>query len=147
SGTMAGIQAARMGAKTIIAEEGIWLGGMLTSAGVSAIDGNHNLPSRLWNEFRQNLYQHYGGPGAVNTGWVSQVLFEPSVGDSILKSMAAAEKNLSLRFETTLKGLEKTKNGWRVQLVSGDTNFSIETSVLIDATELGDVAKMAGVPY
>ena len=147
SGTMAGIQAARMGAKTIIAEEGIWLGGMLTSAGVSAIDGNHNLPSGLWNEFRQNLYKHYGGPGAVNTGWVSQVLFEPSVGDSILKSMAAAEKNLSLRFETTLKGLEKTKNGWRVQLVSGDTNFSIETSVLIDATELGDVAKMAGVPY
>ncbi len=147
SGTMAGIQAARMGTKTIIAEEGIWLGGMLNSAGVSAIDGNYNLPSGLWNEFRQNIYDHYGGPDAVNTGWVSKVLFEPSIGDSILKSMAAAEKNLNLRFETKLKGLEKTKTGWRVQFISGDTDFSVETSVLIDATELGDVAKMAGVPY
>ena len=33
SGVTAGIQAARMGAKTIIVEESAWLGGMLTSAG------------------------------------------------------------------------------------------------------------------
>lgn len=51
SGTMAGIQSARMGVKTIIVEETPWLGGMLTSAGVSAIDGNHNMPSGLWGNF------------------------------------------------------------------------------------------------
>jgi choline dehydrogenase-like flavoprotein len=38
SGSMAGIQSARMGSETLIAEKGPWLGGMLTSAGVSAID-------------------------------------------------------------------------------------------------------------
>ena len=36
SGTAAGLQAARMGARTLIVEEFDWLGGMLTSAGVSA---------------------------------------------------------------------------------------------------------------
>ena len=40
SGVTSGIQAARMGATTLVVEESSWLGGMLTSAGVSAIDGN-----------------------------------------------------------------------------------------------------------
>ena len=35
SGVTSGIQAARMGANTLILEETTWLGGMLTSAGVS----------------------------------------------------------------------------------------------------------------
>ena len=48
SGVAAGIQSARMGAQTIIAEETPWLGGMLSAAGVSATDGNHMLPSALW---------------------------------------------------------------------------------------------------
>ncbi|HEU4607982.1 MAG TPA: FAD-dependent oxidoreductase, partial [Chitinophagaceae bacterium] len=48
SGTMAGIQCARMGTAALIVESTGWLGGMLTSAGVSAIDGDHQLPSGLW---------------------------------------------------------------------------------------------------
>lgn len=48
SGVSAGIQAARMGAKTAIVEESPWVGGMLTAAGVSAIDGNYNLPAGMW---------------------------------------------------------------------------------------------------
>ena len=42
SGVTAGIQSARMGAATLIVEETEWLGGMLTSAGVSAVDGNYD---------------------------------------------------------------------------------------------------------
>ena len=80
SGTTAGIQAARMGTKTLIAEETSWLGGMLTAAGVSAIDGNSNLPSGIFGEFCDNLVSHYGNAKALQTGWVSNVLFEPSVG-------------------------------------------------------------------
>ena len=44
SGVTSGIQSARMGANTLILEESTWLGGMLTSAGVSAVDGNYRLP-------------------------------------------------------------------------------------------------------
>ena len=46
SGTTAGIRAARLGAKTLIVEQGPWLGGMLTSAGVSATDGNYRQIGR-----------------------------------------------------------------------------------------------------
>ena len=61
SGISAGIQSARLGVETLVIEETEWLGGMLTAAGVSGIDGNHNLHSGIWNEFRNRLRQHYGG--------------------------------------------------------------------------------------
>ena len=61
SGICAAIQAARLRTKVMLVEETPWLGGMLTSAGVSAVDGNHQLPSDLWGEFRQQLYDYYGG--------------------------------------------------------------------------------------
>jgi hypothetical protein len=147
SGSMAGIQSARMGAGTLIVEEGPWLGGMLTSAGVSAIDGNYNLHSGLWEEFRQKLYDYYGGADSVKTGWVSNVLFEPSVGEKLIREMAMNEPNLDLVFNTKLDTLEKTDNGWLLQLDGPDGKMTVEASVVIDGTELGDVAKMAGIPY
>ncbi|MGM0377509.1 MAG: FAD-dependent oxidoreductase [Bacteroidota bacterium] len=148
SGSMAGLQSARQGASTIIAEDGPWLGGMLTSAGVSAIDGNHNLHSGLWNEFRQKLFDHYGGPDSVNTGWVSHVLFEPIIGADIIRQMAFEQENLEVRFEADVQNIEQTDDGWHVSFVSEERGaFTIDASVLIDGTELGDVAKKVGVPY
>ena len=46
-----------------------WLGGMLTSAGVSAIDGNYNLPSGFWGEFKDSLVSHYGDLESLKTGY------------------------------------------------------------------------------
>ena len=73
---------------------------MLSAAGVSATDGNHRLPSGIWREFRERIYAHYGGPDAVNTGWVSNTHFEPHVADRIFKEMAAAEPSLRVLFAT-----------------------------------------------
>ena len=144
SGTMAGIQSARMGVKTIIVEETPWLGGMLTSAGVSAVDGNHNMPSGLWGEFREQIRNYYGGADKVATGWVSNTLFEPSVGQKILRKMCEAEKNLSLIFDIKLTDIKQVTNGWQVKFSDGKT---IQTKILIDATELGDVAAKVGIKY
>ena len=47
-GTSAGIQAARLNMPTLIVEQTPWLGGMITAAGVSATDGNHELYSGIW---------------------------------------------------------------------------------------------------
>ena len=91
SGTSAAIAAAREGVSTLVVEPTPMLGGMLTAQGVSAIDGNDGLPSGFWNEFREALRSHYGGPEALRTGWVSATQFEPSVADSIFKAKAAAE--------------------------------------------------------
>src|SRR5262245_40050761 len=94
-GTAAAIQCARMGVKTILVEPTTMLGGMLTAAGVSFTDGNDQLPSGMWEEFRQALYKHYGRKNLA-TGWVSNTCFEPHAGDSIFKSWAAKEVNLKV---------------------------------------------------
>jgi hypothetical protein len=147
SGTVAGIQAARMGVGALIVEETEWLGGMLTSSGVSAIDGNHNMPAGIWGEFRSRLYQYYGGAAAVETGWVSNTLFEPSIGNKILQQMVAAEPSLRVWFKTSWKGIERRNNAWEVTVEKEGRERVITASILIDATELGDVMAKLGVKY
>ena len=93
------------GVQTLVVEETPMLGGMLTAQGVCATDGNFNLPSGLWNEFRDHLRKRYGGIGALWTGWVSTTLFEPHVADSIFHTMAAAEPTLEVVHGYRLTGI------------------------------------------
>lgn len=148
SGVTAGIQASRMGVPTLIVEETPWLGGMLTAAGVSAIDGNYNLPAGLWGEFKERLARHYGGLDSLKTGWVSNVLFEPSVGNEILGVMTDAENHLTVWRETRLKSLNRDGGVWYATVATeGKPDRVVKARVVIDATELGDVAKLCGVKY
>ncbi len=148
SGVTAGIQSARMGAVTLIVEETEWLGGMLTSAGVSAVDGNYDLPAGLFGEFRGHLADYYGGLDSLKTGWVSSVLFEPSVGNKIFHEMVNAEKNLKVWHNATLVNLERENDSWIAQIQMQDhTIKKVSAKILIDGTELGDIAKMCGVKY
>lgn len=149
-GTAAGIQAARLGVKVILTEETTWLGGMMTAAGVSAFDGNHNLPSGIWAEFRNQLYKVYGSPEKVATGWVSNTLFEPHVGDSILKSMTRSLSNLSVRYRHQFVSVIKDKQkilGAVVRDLQTNKLIRILSKQVIDATELGDVLAGAGAAY
>lgn len=147
SGVTAGIQSARLGVNTLIIEETPWLGGMLTSAGVSAIDGNYQLPAGLWGEFKQALTAYYGGLESLKTGWVSNVLFEPSVGNLILNEMASREQKLGIWKETKVQSLKRSGKAWLVTVINGNNKRRIFAKMLIDATELGDIAKSCGVKY
>ena len=150
SGIAAGIQSARMGVNTIITEPTTWLGGMITAAGVSAFDGNHSLPSGLFGEFREALHNVYGGPSKVSTGWVSNTLFEPHVGDSIFKSMVLQTKGLTVKYQFQfLRVLKNNDTITGAVFVDEPTNqqITIYARQVIDATELGDVLANAGVPY
>ena len=72
-------------------------------------------------------------------------MFEPSVGDSLFKRMAAREPNLEgalsydgLRFRTPQRRVAAGDRSRR------EKARRIAARVLIDATELGDVAKELG---
>lgn len=150
SGICAGLQSSRLGVKTIIAESTPWLGGMLTAAGVSAFDGNHNMPAGIFGEFRARLYQHYGGSNKVSTGWVSNTLFEPHIGDSIFKAMAKIEKYLQIHYHYELLKVNKEGNSITGVLFYDNQqqkNILIKAKRYIDATELGDVLASAKIPY
>ena len=150
SGICAGLQSSRLGVKTIIADATPWLGGMLTAAGVSAFDGNHNMPAGIFGEFRARLYQHYGGSNKVSTGWVSNTLFEPHIGDSIFKAMAKNEKYLQINYHYELLKVNKEGNtitGVLFYNHQHQKNILIKAKRYIDATELGDVLAAAKIPY
>ncbi len=145
SGVTAGLQSARNGAETIIIEEYEWLGGMLTSAGVSAVDGNYNLRGGIFGEFCDSLANRYGGYDSLKTGWVSNVLFEPHVGNEIFMNMAAKEEKLGLRFGESFVSAEKEDGKWVVTTSKDGKEVKYRAKYLIDATELGDVAAYCGV--
>ncbi len=146
----AAIQSARSGATTILITPLPWLGGMLTSAGVSAIDGNHRLPAGLWGEFRDSLRKHYGGADSLSTGWVSNTMFEPSVGEYYWKQMAKREKNLTVFYNTTwnsVTAVRQKKYNWKLAFEYQRETKYATAKILIDGTDLGDIATLAGVDY
>lgn len=149
SGISAGVQSARMGVSTMLVEETPWVGGMLTAAGVSCVDGNYRMRSGIFGEFADSLAQRYGSWEALQTGWVSNINFEPHIGQEILSNIAAScGEFLQLRRETIMLSVKKVDGLWVVDLKGPDEREYIVTAdVLIDGTELGDVAKACGVDY
>ena len=139
-GTAAAVEAARNGAKTLILEETPWLGGMLTSAGVSAIDGNYRLRGGIFGEFCDSLAARYGGYEALKSGWVSNILFNPAVGVEVFKNLTE-KAGVEVRDGTVFKEARKMRKGWVVRTEDG---LRIRCKVLIDGTELGDVARAVG---
>lgn len=142
-GCAAALQAARSGASVLLLEEGPWVGGMLTSAGVSAIDGNYRLRGGIFGEFCDSLAARYGGYEALRTGWVSNILFEPQVGEAVLGNMLAAEENICLYRNISLDSLTRKDAVWH--LCCGGRRF--RAAMLVDCTELGDVAARLEIPY
>ncbi len=149
SGTAAGIQAARMGVRTMILEETPWLGGMLTSAGVSCVDGNNRLRSGIFGEFADSLVKRYGSNEALQSGWVSNINFDPHIGQEILTAMADAYGDiLDIRREAVVTEVRGEAGDWIVSFRDhSGRKQSVKADVLIDATELGDIAKACGVDY
>ncbi|MBP5333857.1 MAG: FAD-dependent oxidoreductase [Bacteroidales bacterium] len=145
-GTAAAIEAARDGARVLVVEESPWLGGMLTSAGVSAVDGNYRLRGGIFGEFADSLAARYGGYEVLKSGWVSNILFNPAVGADIFANMAG-EAGVEVRFRKSVRSIRRlpvtagNDGAWRITL---DDGSRIKARILIDGTELGDVALAAG---
>ena len=149
SGTAAGIQAARMGVKTLVLEETPWIGGMLTSAGVSCVDGNNRLRSGIFGEFADSLVARYGSNEALKSGWVSNINFDPHIGQEILTNMTESCGDLlDVRREAVVLDVRPEEGDWEVTYRDRNGRKSrVIADVLIDATELGDIAKACGADY
>ena len=149
SGVSAGIQSSRMGVEAMIIEETPWLGGMLTSAGVSCIDGNYQMRSGIFGEFTDSLAARYGGYPALQTGWVSNINFDPHIGQEVFTNMTEACSDLlTVHRNSSVLSIRKGDSGWTVAFLDAEgRKRKVQTEVLIDATELGDVAKECGVDY
>lgn len=143
-GIAAAIQASRCGVKTILATEFSWLGGMLTSAGVAAPDGNELAAwhTGLWGAYLQELQQRQ--IKGLDWSWVSLFSYHPSYGAKIFAEWAAQIPNL--KWIKNCKPLSVTKQNNCVTGVRFE-NFFVEAKITIDATELGDLLALAEIPF
>ena len=133
----------------MIVEETPWLGGMLTSAGVSCIDGNYQMRGGIFGEFTDSLAARYGGYPALQTGWVSNINFDPQIGQEVFSNMVDECSDLLTVYRNSrVLSIDKAENGWRVVFKNEEgRKVKVDAEILIDATELGDVAKECGADY
>ncbi|MBE9258302.1 MULTISPECIES: FAD-dependent oxidoreductase [Aphanizomenonaceae] len=143
-GTAAAIQAARRGVNTILVSEFPWLGGMLTSAGVSAPDGNElqAWQTGLWGAFLQELQRRQ--PGGLDNSWVSFFTYDPRIGAEIFADWVRELPNLQwISGQVPLEVLRTQERITGIRFA----NFTINAKIILDGTELGDLLALGEIPH
>lgn len=143
-GTAAAIQSARRGIETILVSEFDWLGGMLTSAGVTAPDGNEleAWQTGIWGAFLRELQQRQ--PGGLDHGWVSFFTYDAVIGAAIFADWVSALPNLRWIRGQVPMSVQRIE-----ERITGVTfpDYAIDAAITIDATELGDLLPLGNIPH
>ena len=149
-GTTAAIGAARCGVKTVLVTEFPWLGGMLTTAGVSAPDGNELAAwqTGIWGQYLRSLQQKQ--PGGLDNAWVSMFTYHPRIGAEILANWLKELPNLHWIVGYVPVEVNKQENritGVRFARKDNLANFIVTAKITIDGTELGDLLALGEIPH
>ena len=167
-GVAAALAAAQSGMRVILTEETAWIGGQVTSQAVSALDeyrGVERLPgTRSYGAFRAAIRQHYlntwgtpvvfsdGTPLNPGNGWVSRLCFEPRVALNILNGMLAPYlTNGQVRILLRSHAVRAEGDPGHLRAVEiarqGGKHMLLRAAYFLDATDLGDLLPLAGIPY
>lgn len=158
-GVAAAVQAARMGAQVALVEESDWIGGQMTAAAVTSLDEGANIPdlrSGIYKAFVDKVLSHYRALNkSTGTAYFNprMIAFEPSVGQRMLyellretdSSRGDGRTVLDVYLSTKVAGVQRSGSGI-TGLTLGDGS-ALQTGVVIDATEFGDVMPLAGARY
>ncbi len=169
-GASAALTASSSGLSVCLTEPTFWLGGQMTSEGVSALDENPWIETTgataTYTELRRRIVDFYrtrrdktsttsGSSGLFNPGdcWVSTLCFQPAAGVAALQSMlqpVIANGKLHIWLHTVPTGVRR--DGRNIQSVQA-YDFTrrrwlrLEGRYFIDATEWGDLIQLSGLPY
>lgn len=168
-GVAAALRAGRLGRTVCLIEETGWLGGQISTQGVSHLDEHQYIETfggtAAYYELRAAIRQHYRSrhtlasgalrEPALNPGraWVSRLSFEPSVGAAVLEELTAplrAAGTLQVFYRTQAVSAEVT--GRRItSLLARQTGgaglIRFRPAFVLDATDLGDLFVLTGTAY
>ena len=158
-GVSASIQAARLGANVALLEESDWIGGQMAAAAVSTMDEGNDLtpPSGIYREFlaRMDAYYLARNKSVATCYWQDNThCFEPSAARKILNEMilevntgngVKKSGHITLLLEDRVARV--LSSGDKVTGVVTEKGKSLESKVLIDATEYGDVLPLTPARY
>ena len=172
-GVSAALAATKAGHTVCMTEPTLWVGGQATSQGVSAFDDNKwidttggtssylDLSHRIrayYAAFRRDKTmteeEAIKGPMSNPGGcWVGRLCFEPEPAEEILMQMLQpARASGQLKLWTHTVPVELKRSGRRIESVVvydfGHSSWMrLEGKYFVDASELGDVLPLSGVPF
>lgn len=158
-GVAAAVSAAREEVDTILVTYGNMLGGVLPSLG--AIETHYpGVRSPFVETFKRRVIAHYRETYGQESPQFRtcttlesnnpMVTFEPSAAARILRAMVEAEARIQLIQRAYPLSVEVAFDrliAVRFRAFDDDQDWQIEAAVFIDATDEGDLAALAGVPY
>ncbi|MDG1942397.1 MAG: FAD-dependent oxidoreductase, partial [Flavobacteriaceae bacterium] len=68
-------------------------------------------------------------------------------GNQIFQNMVKNESLITPYFGARVTHIEKRDKGWKIEVSALEKKFILQAKIVIDATELGDIAAQVGVPY
>ncbi len=133
-------------------EDSDWIGGQVTSQGVSALDEHKFIETfggtREYQHFRAGVRRRSGGAANPGGGWVSRLCFEPRVGLAELEERIAAAGTHVL-LNTRLDGARVAAD--RVVEVSfvdaGGRRVCFAPTLVLEASDTGALYPLAGVEH
>ncbi|MEX1212326.1 MAG: FAD-dependent oxidoreductase [Balneolaceae bacterium] len=167
-GCAAALSALKQGLTVIMTEPTDWIGGQLTSQGVppdenpwieefGGTESYQTYRRQVRDYYKQNYpltpeswENPYLNPG---DGWVSSICHEPRVSLAVLENMFAPylanqQLILLLEYRPVEAGLRGDEITWvDVEQLGTDVRRRLQSPTFIDATETGDLIKLANVEY
>jgi hypothetical protein len=168
-GCAAALAACRAGRNVVLTEETDWLGGQITSQGVSALDEHRHIETfggtRSYYELRQLIREYYRthtrltqaaaarrdlNPG---NGWVSRLCFEPKAAlwaleQLLLPHVVAGRLRILLRHKVVRADVRDDRlRTVTFRNLDSEEHPQVRASWFLDGTELGDLLPLATVEH
>ena len=155
AGTIAAIQAGRLGAQTILVESGSQLGGTTTTAGVDFPGLFHAWGKQViagigWElvtetvKLNSDELPDFTKPTGTQH-WRHQVRICGALYAALAEE-ACVKAGVQLRYYESPTTIVPTPTGWRVRLVGKGTEIEVSAKQLIDCTGNAAVVGLAGLP-
>jgi hypothetical protein len=155
AGTIAALQAARAGARTVLIEQSSQLGGTMTVGGVAFPGLFHAWGKQViagigWELVRETVeldggtFPDFATPPPVRQHWLHQVLINPFLY-VLLAEKACLDAGVDICYYEFPSAIRPTRDGWIVEVAGPGTRRVVECSQLIDCTGGADVAGLLGL--
>ena len=150
-GVAAALAAARRGRQVALIEETDWLGGQMTSQGVSALDEHEHIESfggtASYYASRNSIRRYYGHSNPGNC-WVTRLAFEPRVAVRVIEQMLPSGVQVFKRMKAVAVRTERDRITSVLCLGLDDGRLvRFVPQIVIDATELGDLLPLSGIEH
>ncbi len=154
AGTVAAIQAGRLGAKTLIVERGSQLGGTMTTGGVAfpgLFDawGKQVIAGIGWELVKESVEMDEGEfPNFAKVPqrhWHNQIYTNQFLY-AILAEEKCAAAGVEIAYYEFPQAVERTEQGWQIDCVGFGTRRRVTCRQIIDCTGGAEVVGMLGFP-